>query len=135
MLSPSEIVHKMYNNDAFSQWLGIKIEHVALREVIVSMRIRSEMLNGFQISHGGISFSLADSAFAFASNSEGQHAVSIETSISLFKKVNVHDELKAYAKNISSSHKIAVFEVEVKREEELVALFKGTVYKSSKLWE
>ena len=135
MLSQKEIVYKMYENDAFSQWLGINIEEISQTEIIVSMKVRAEMLNGFQILHGGISFSLADSAFAFASNAEGRQAVSIETSISHFKKVSVGDELKAYAKNINSSHKISVFEVAVKRDDELVALFKGTVYKSSKIWE
>lgn len=134
MLKPQEVVDKMMQEDAFSQWLGIKVVSVESGKVELSMEVRDEMLNGFSILHGGISYSLADSALAFASNSYGRQAVSVETSISHLKKINSGDILQAFAKKINSSHKIALYEVKIICSEEMVALFKGTVYISSKEW-
>ncbi|HEV8234764.1 MAG TPA: hotdog fold thioesterase, partial [Gemmatimonadaceae bacterium] len=65
------VVDAMMAADAFSRWLGIKILAVGLRQATVSMRVRDEMVNGFGVSHGGIVYSLADSALAFASNTHG----------------------------------------------------------------
>ena len=62
-----EIANKMYEQDAFSQWLGIDIEDVTEGYCKLKMSVRKEMLNGFQIAHGGIAYSLADTALAFAS--------------------------------------------------------------------
>ena len=82
MLSPKEIVNKMYTNDDYSKWLGISFIDVGLGFCRIKMEVRQEMTNGFDVAHGGVTFAFADSAFAFASNSLGRHAVSIETSIS-----------------------------------------------------
>jgi acyl-CoA thioesterase len=120
---------KMYNNDAFSKWLGIEIIDLDLAYCKVKMKVRAEMLNGFQISHGGISYSFADSAFAFASNSLGRHAVSIETSISHTKAIFEGDELTAEASLLNKSRSLAVFSVNVlNQNNDIVALFKGTVF-------
>ena len=75
----------MMEKDYFSQWLGI--ERLEEKEGFckLKMTLRKEMCNGLEIAHGGIAFSLADSALAFASNSQGRHAMSIETSISHVK--------------------------------------------------
>ena len=130
------VVDAMFNNDAFSQWLGIeRIEEGPGRSVL-RMTVRAEMLNGFGIAHGGISFSLADSALAFACNSHGQKAVSIETSISHTKQVKEGDVLTAIAEEKTRTNKIGIYEVSIKNQkEELVALFKGIVYRTSKEWE
>ena len=95
------------------------------------------MCNGFGIAHGGITFSLADSALAFASNSQGKHALSIETSISHIVPLQAADGIVAIAEEKSLTNKIAIYEVRVIREEndELVALFKGTVYRKNIEWE
>ena len=93
MLSPKEIVNKMINNDAFSKWLGINIIQLEKGYCKLQMKILQDMTNGFDIAHGGICYSLADSALAFASNSHGKMALSIETSISHTKKVNINDTL------------------------------------------
>jgi len=131
-----KIVQKMFDNDAFSQWLGIQIISVKENSIQLKMEIRQEMLNGFQISHGGITFSLADSAFAFASNSAGFHAVSIDNSISYFKKVSAGDIIIATAEKINRSRKIGVYEVKLENQKaENVAVFKGTVYISGTEWE
>ena len=92
------------------------------------------MLNGFQIAHGGIAYSLADSALAFASNSHGKQALSIDTSINHFEKVVEDDQLVATATEESLKPKVGCYRVEIKKQEKLVALFKGTVYRSSKEW-
>ena len=72
MNQSEKIVDKMYQNDAFSQWLGIEVVEVKDGYCKLNMTVRKEMLNGFQIAHGGIAYSLADSALAFASNSHGR---------------------------------------------------------------
>lgn len=130
------IVEAMMQKDHFSQWLGI--EQVVIEEgrSVVRMTVREEMLNGFGIAHGGITYSLADSAFAFASNGRGRLAVSIETSISHTQKVQLGDVLTAEAKEEYLSYKIANYRVTVTNQsDEIVGLFKGVVYRTSKDWE
>jgi acyl-CoA thioesterase len=92
------IVDTMYNRDWFSQWLGIERVLVEAGKCVLKMKVRKEMLNGFGIAHGGICYSLADSALAFASNSHGRKAVSVETSISLIEQVKINDVLTARQK-------------------------------------
>ena len=99
------------------------------------MQIRDEMCNGFGIAHGGISYSFADSAFAFACNSHGFKAVSVETSISHVAPLNAQDIIEAFAIEKHRSRKIGVYEIKVKKlDGTLVALFKGTCYVTSKEW-
>ena len=133
-LKPEEIVDKMLGNDSFSQWLGIELLEIKPGFCQLKMTVRKEMLNGFKIAHGGITYSLADSALAFASNSHGKHALSIDTSINHFEKVVEDDELVATATEESLKPKVGCYRVEIKKQEKLVALFKGTVYRSSKEW-
>jgi len=135
MEKANKIVNEMYQKDAFSQWLGIDCVEVLKGGCTLKMTIRKQMCNGFGIAHGGITYSLADSALAFASNSYGRKAVSIETSISHTAKVKQGDELTANVKEISLSHKIGLYQVTIlNQKEELVAHFKGTVYRSSTEW-
>lgn len=135
MKSPREIVNLMYDEDAYSQWLGIQRVKIALGTSHLKMQIRDEMCNGFGIAHGGITYSLADSALAFASNSHGKKGVSVETSISHLAPLHAQDWIEAIATEKHRSRKIGVYEVEVKKSDgTLVALFKGTVYFTSKDW-
>jgi acyl-CoA thioesterase len=130
------IIDAMMNKDYFSQWLGV--ERLEEREGFCKLRItiRKEMCNGFEIAHGGISYSLADSALAFASNSQGRHAVSVETSISHIKPLKTDDIIIATAEEKSRSNKIGIYEVRVEKESgELVALFKGTVFRKDTEWD
>jgi len=125
----------MFEGDAFSKWLGIEV--VAVKEGFceLNLTVREEMTNGFKIAHGGITYSLADSALAFASNSHGRKSVSVETSISHTKQCLVGDVLTAKAIEKSISHKIAIYEITItNQKDETVALFKGTVYRTSKDW-
>jgi len=135
MIDPSQIIDTMMSKDFFSQWLGIERLEERAGFCRLRMVVRNEMCNGFGIAHGGISYSLADSALAFASNSRGQHALSIETSISHLHPVGSGDILIATAEEKSLDHKIALYEVSIRKDVLLVALFKGMVFRKDKLWE
>jgi len=126
----------MYNNDPFSQWLGIERVEEGPGLSVLRMSVRPEMSNGLGITHGGITYSLADSALAFASNSHGRKAVSIETSISHIAPVQPGDVLTAVAEEEHLSNKTGIYKVTIKNQEgKAVAFFKGTVYRTSKEWE
>lgn len=133
-MKPEAIVQKMLLNDAFSQWLGVELVEVHEGFCHLKMTLRQEMTNGFGIAHGGIAYSLADSALAFAANSHGQQAVSIDTNINHFEMLKSGDAIAAIATEESLKNKFGVYRVEIKRGDELVALFKGTVYRSQKTW-
>ncbi|HRO08502.1 MAG TPA: hotdog fold thioesterase [Saprospiraceae bacterium] len=131
------IVHKrMLENDAFSKWMEIEVVALSLGSCTLIARIRQEMLNGFGIAHGGIAYALADSALAFASNSHGLKAVSIETSISHTKPVHLNDTIQANAVEKNLTKHIGIYEVILTNQHgQTVALFKGTVYRSGESWE
>jgi acyl-CoA thioesterase len=135
MPTAKEIVQTMMTKDYYSQWLGIQVLDVGEGHCKLRLTVRNEMLNGFGIAHGGITYCLSDSALAFASNSRGPQAVSIETSISHTAKVIEGDILTAEAKELSRSKKIGFYEVTIKNQEnKIVSLFKGTVYVTEKNW-
>ena len=135
MSKPQKIIKKMFDQDAFSQWLGIKIVEVSEGNCQLQMPVRSEMLNGFQIAHGGIAYSLADSALAFASNSHGRKSLSVETSISHTVSVKEGNVLTAATEELSLSDKMGVYLITITNQDnQEVAYFKGTVYRTSKEW-
>ena len=134
-MTPKEIVHKMYDNDPFSKWLGIEIEQISEGTCSLSMTIKKDMLNGFGIAHGGITYSLADSALAFAANTHGKQSVSIDTSINHTEALREGDKIVAVASEESLKNKFGFYKIEIKREDTVVALFKGTVYRTNKDWE
>ena len=129
------IPYKMLNQDAFSQWLGIEILECELGRCKVGMTIRKDMLNSMNFAHGGVSYSLADTAFGFAANTHGKYAVSIETSINHIEALEEGDVLVAESVIEKVNNKLGFNIVEVKRGDELVALFKGVVYRTQKDWE
>lgn len=136
MLKPKEIVDKMMNNDAFSKWLGIEILELKKGYCKLQMKVLKNMTNGFNIAHGGISYSLADSALAFASNSHGKMALSIETSISYTQKVNLNDILTAETEELNLNSKTGLYNIKILNQKlEKIAFFKGTVYFSDKIWK
>lgn len=133
MMTPQQVVDKMMANDAFSQWLGIEIISIADGYSKIQMTVRPEMMNGFGTAHGGIAFSFADSAFAFACNSDGFVTVALDVSISFPKAVKTGDVLLAEAKAVNRTNKTGLYLVEVSNKQgQLVALFKGTCYKTPK---
>ena len=125
------VVDAMMAADAFSRWLGIKVLAVGPQEASVTMRVRDEMVNGFGVSHGAIVYALADSALAFASNTHGRITVSIENSITYPKRISAGDVLTAVAEEESGTNRLAFYRVTVTRSNDVVALFRGTVYKTN----
>src|SRR5687768_2841499 len=119
----------MLAKDAFSEWLGIEAVEIAPRRSVLRMQVRPEMVNGFGVSHGGVAYSLADSALAFAANSHGNVTVAIENSISYPRKVEIGDRLTATAESESTTNRLGFYRVVVRNQrEEMVATFRGTVY-------
>ena len=131
----TKIPYKMLSQDAFSQWLGIEIVECEVGRCKVAMTVRKEMLNSMGKAHGGITYSLADTAFGFAANTHGKFAVSIETSINHIEAVNEGDYLVAESVIEKVNNKLGFNIIEVKRGDQMVALFKGVVYRTSKDWE
>jgi acyl-CoA thioesterase len=131
----SKIPYKMLSQDAYSQWLGIEILECEIGRCKVAMKVRPEMLNSMQKAHGGITYSLADTAFGFAANTHGKFAVSIETSINHIEAVNEGDYLVAESVIEKVNNKLGFNIIEVKRGDEMVALFKGVVYRTNKDWD
>ncbi len=134
--SASDIVNHMLNNDPFSRWMGIEIMEVNKGFCKITCPVKEDMMNGFNITHGGIIFSLADSALAFASATYGRVALAIDNSISFTQKTSVGDILIAEAECINLTHKTGLFEIRVtKSSGQLIALMKGSVYRTHKEFE
>jgi acyl-CoA thioesterase len=132
----TRIVNHMYNNDPMSQWLGIERIQDGPGISVLRMTVRKEMLNGFAIAHGGISYSLADSALAFASNAHGVQAVSIETSIAHVAQAREGDVLTTRVEEKSLTQRTGLYHVDVLNQEgKVIAFFKGTVYRTGKMWK
>ena len=128
-----QVVGGMMEKDEFSRWLGIEVVRVAPNASTTRMKVRPEMVNGFGVAHGGIAYSLADSALAFASNTHGKVTVAIDNSIAYPAAVNVGDVLTAVAELESSTKKLAFLRVTVTNQSGVtVAVFRGTVYKTEK---
>lgn len=129
----AEAVDKMFANDHFSHWLGINIISAQPGRCELQMTVRKEMLNGFEILHGGVSYSLADSALAFASNSYGKLSVALEVSMSYPAAAREGDILTAEAEELSLTNKIGVYLIKVtNQDQKQIGIFKGTVYRTSK---
>lgn len=132
------VVSSMMAADSFSQALGMEVVEVRPRAATVRMTVRDDMRNGFGVCHGAVPFALADSALAFASNTHGNVTVSIENSITYPKAITPGDVLTATAQQESETNRLAFFRVTVTRGagggggQEIVALFRGTVYKTNR---
>ncbi len=115
--------------DPYMRHLGFEAEVPALGQARVWGTLKPEHLNSFGSAHGGFLFSLADSAFAIASNSHGALAVALSTHMEYFKATQAGDRLEAYAREISLTRRTGVYQVEISSPTGLVALFTGTVYR------
>lgn len=123
----------MLARDVFSRWLGVDVIDIGPGTCTLSMTVRGEMLNGFGVAHGGIVFSVADSAFAFACNTHGRVTVSIENSITYPAAIREGDVLTAVAREEAASERLGYYRVDVTRQGgELVGLFRGTAYRTLK---
>jgi acyl-CoA thioesterase len=132
-ISPEEVLEIMLKKDNFTKWLGLQIDKHGKGYCKLHFRITDDMMNGFDIVHGGVLFSASDSALAFACNSHGIISVALDVSISFTRPVKVGEVLTVEAKEIHLGNKIAVYDIRtINEKEELVCFFKGTVYRTSK---
>jgi len=133
MTDPRKVVDHMMQHDAFSQWLGIEVLHVQEGYSKIRMTLRDEMLNGFGVIHGGIAFSLADSAFAFACNNRNNLSMALDTSITFTKALKPGQVITAEAKELHNGRSTGLYIITVTNQnDEQVALFKGTCFRTGK---
>ncbi|MAH84131.1 MAG: hypothetical protein CBB68_07270 [Rhodospirillaceae bacterium TMED8] len=118
--------------DSFASYLGI--DHIDGGDgfSIVELTLRQKHLNFFNSCHGGVIFSLADTAFGLASNAPGNLSVAIDAHVTFIKGAKVGDVLRARANRVSGSRKTAVYQVEVSRDICILATFTGTVFVTGK---
>ena len=130
MKTPKELAHYMLNQDEFSKWMGIQLIDVEEKYCLIEMTIRKEMINGLKTVHGGVTFSLADSALAFSSNNTNEASVALNCMINFTKAVKLGDTLIAESVLISDTRKTGVYDISITNQHKvLVATFRGTVYK------
>ena len=131
--SARSVVEKMMKDDLFSQWLGITILEVSEGYSKIQMSLREEMINGLHVIHGGIAFSLADSAFAFACNNRNNLSMALDTSITFTKTTRPGDVLIAEAKELHNGKSTGLYLITIcNQNNEQVALFKGTCFRTGK---
>ena len=128
-----KVVSYMMNQDKFSNWMQIKILEIREGYSRIEMAVRDEMVNGLGIAHGGIAFSLADSAFAFACNNRNNLSVALDVTISFIKAVNAGDILTGEAREIHNGRTTGVYLISIiNHHSAQVALFKGTCFRTGK---
>jgi acyl-CoA thioesterase len=131
--SAEQVVDHMMKHDLFSQWLGIEVLAVSQGYSKIKMRVREEMINGFGVVHGGIAFSLADSAFAFACNNRNNLSMALDTSINFTRVVNVGDILTAETKEFHNGKSTGLYHITITNQENAaVASFKGTCFRTQR---
>ncbi|HRH59006.1 MAG TPA: hydroxyphenylacetyl-CoA thioesterase PaaI [Chitinophagaceae bacterium] len=130
-----QVTDRMMQTDYFSQWMGVQVLDIKDGYSKIQMTMRKEMLNGFGIGHGGIAFALADSAFAFACNSDGKMTVALDVSINFPHPTYEGDVITAEAKAVNRTRRTGLYLIEIKNQNnQLVALFKGTCFKTEKVF-
>lgn len=128
-----KVVERMMETDLFSKWLGIEIIEIREGYSRIKMIVRNEMVNAFGIAHGGVAFSLADSAFAFACNNRNNLSVALDNSINFIKPTHVEDVLIAEAKEVHNGKSTGLYQISITNQHDhLVALFKGTCFRTNK---
>lgn len=132
-MTAEEVLARMLARDKFTSWLGLQIDEHGFGYCKLHYTITEDMLNGFDIVHGGILFSASDSAFAFACNSHGRLTVALDVSISFTRPAKAGEVLTVEAKEVHLGNKIGVYDIRTTNEQgELVAIFKGTAYRTSR---
>lgn len=127
------VAEKVFETDLFSQWLGIELLEIKEGYSRIAMRVRPEMINGLGIVHGGIAFSLADSAFAFACNNRNNLSVALDTSINFLKPIHVGDNLEAIATEIHNGRSTGLYQISIRNQDQIVvSIFKGTCFRTGK---
>ena len=132
---PQRVVDRMMGNDFFSQWLGIEVEDIKEGYCKLKLKVNKEMFNGFGIAHGGICFSLADSALAFASNSRNKKSLVLDASITFMRPLQLDDTITAEAEEVNITRSTGLYQIRITNQnDELVGQFKGIVFRKNELW-
>ena len=125
------VVRLMLARDEFSRSLGMSIVEIAPRKSICRLTVRPDMVNGFGVCHGAVTYALADSALAFACNTHGRVTMAIENSIGYPAAVAVGDVLTAVAVEDSATNRLGFYSVRVTNQQgTVVATFRGTVFRT-----
>jgi len=132
MSEAGDRIRLLLEADAFSAMLGIKLIDADDDWVRLSLLLMEQHLNFLGGGHGGIIFSLADVAFGLASNSRGVMSIGIDAHISYTAAACLGDRLEAISELVSQNRRTAVYRVDVRRDEETLAAFTGTVYVTGK---
>ena len=129
----NDVVAHMMKHDLFSQLLGIEVIVIKEGYSKIKMTVREEMINGFGIVHGGVAFSLADSAFAFACNNRNNLSVALDTAINFTKPVHPGDILTAESKEVHNGKSTGLYHITITNQRDhIVAIFKGTCFRTGK---
>jgi acyl-CoA thioesterase len=132
-MSPREVLEIMLKSDRFTAWLGLVIDEIGPGYCKLHYRVTDTMLNGFDMIHGGVLFSASDSAFAFACNSHGIITVALDVNISFTRPARAGELLTVEAQEAHLGNRIGIYDIRTTNEAgELVALFKGTAYRTGK---
>jgi len=132
-VSPEEVFRIMSARDRFSAWLGLEIDKIDKGYCKLHYTVKEDMLNGFERIHGGVLFSASDSAFAFACNSHGIITVALDVSITFTRPCRAGEVLTVEAVEAYLGNKTGLYDIRTTNEQgELVCLFKGTAYRTSK---
>ncbi len=126
MIPVEKIATLMQQEDAASRSLGMRVETVGLGHATLTMKVTAQMANGQKVCHGGILFTLADSAFGYACNTHNQRAVSASCSIDYLAPAFIGDVLSAKATEVVRSGRRGIYDVIVANQDGVtVALFRG----------
>jgi len=127
------IVAQMMKDDLFSKWLGIEVLEIKEGYSKIKMTVRKEMINGLGVVHGGIAFSLGDSAFAFACNNRNNLSFALDTSINFIKQVQPGDELTAEAIEVHNGRSTGLYHISIFNQNAIaIAFFKGICFRTGK---
>ncbi len=130
---PAQVVQHMLQHDAFSRWLGIELLAVHPGYSRIRMLLRHEMINGLGVVHGGVLFSFADSAFAFACNGYNNYSLALDTSINFLKTSKPGDLLTAETTELHNGRSTGLYQALITNQHgQQVALFKGTCFRTGK---
>jgi acyl-CoA thioesterase len=122
----------LFSRDRAAQMLGMRVVKIRPGHAEVVMRVQPDMLNGHQVCHGGLLFSLADTAFAYACNSYNESTVAAAGSIDFLAPAHEGDELSAVADELWRTRRNGIYEITVTNQRgERVALFRGRSHRIS----
>lgn len=119
--------------DPYARLLGIRLEKAEAGHAVTSLTVTPDMFNFLGVVHGGLIFSLADAAFAAASNVDHPPSFALDISGSFLRTASVGDIIRAEARQVHTTRRTGVYSMRVTCNDELIAVFNGTVFRKSPL--